>query len=120
MSIILLAGGIGAAHAAETPTRTCVDHPGMNAVDKGRLAYMRLNCYSCHSANGHGGTMGPSLIGEGEETASAVTEGKDGGMPSFNNSLCPGDLDNLTAYINTLGTGTEPTWTHWWEAYPSQ
>jgi len=102
-----------------TTTPNCVT-PTQDMAVEGRRAYMRMNCYSCHGASGHGGSMGPSLVGEADETAEAVLQGKDGGMPSFKNNLCPNDIKNLTAYLQLLGTGTEPDFVNWWETNPSQ
>ena len=90
----------------------------LDAAGEGRRAYMRLNCYSCHSMGAHGGTMGPSLVGKADEVADAVPNGEDGGMPPFRNYLCTNDLANLKAYIQLLGTGSEPTFTDWWVDRP--
>lgn len=92
----------------------------LDAAGEGRRAYMRLNCYSCHSMGAHGGTMGPSLIGKADEVADAVPNGEEGGMPPFRNYLCTNDLANLKAYIQLLGTGSEPTFTDWWVDRPTR
>jgi mono/diheme cytochrome c family protein len=66
--------------------------------------------------NAHGASMGPSLVGvESGDVREAVLYGEDKGMPSFKNNLCANDIANLTAYLQLLGTGTEPTFTNWWE-----
>lgn len=120
LGIILLAGGIGAAHAADpilTTKPTCVTPTNDMAVE-GRRAYLRMNCYSCHGSSGHGGGMGPSLVGEADETAEAVLNGEGEGMPSFKNNLCANDVANLTAYLQLLGTGSEPSFLNWWEPGP--
>jgi len=57
-----------------------------DAIENGRRAFMRLNCNVCHSSTGHGGTMGPSLVGKGDEVADAVPNGEDNGMPAFKNT----------------------------------
>ncbi|MGJ0485337.1 MAG: c-type cytochrome [Methylomicrobium sp.] len=122
LGIILLGGGIGAAQAAD-PIQTTTPHciaPTMDATGEGRRTYMRLNCYSCHGSNGHGASMGPSLVGEADEVREAVMNGEGEGMPSFKNNLCPNDLANLTAYVQLLGTGTEPDFLNWWESKPSR
>ena len=62
--------------------------------------------------------MGPSLVGEGGEVAEAVTNGEDEGMPSFKKYLCPNDLADLKAYIDTLGSKASPNFTDWWVANP--
>ncbi|MDD5035271.1 MAG: c-type cytochrome [Methylococcaceae bacterium] len=103
-----------------TTTPGCVTPTNDTAVE-GRRAFIRMNCYSCHGATGHGGGMGPSLVGvESGDVSEAVLKGEDGGMPSFKNNLCPNDVANLTAYLQLLGTGTEPTFVNWWEPNPSR
>ncbi len=94
--------------------------PTQDAAGEGRRAFMRMNCYSCHGMGGHGGAMGPSLVGEADEVAEAVSQGEGEGMPAFKNNLCPNDLANLTAYIRLLGTGTEPKFVNWWEPNPAR
>ncbi len=138
LGLILLAGGIGAAHADRRPTTSttsttstadpiqtttpeCLtpDQTTNDAAVEGRRAYMRMNCYSCHGSNGHNGGMGPSLIGAADDVAEAVPNGEDGGMPAFKNNLCANDIANLKAYIQLLNTGTEPTFVNWWEPGPN-
>lgn len=114
--------GGGSSVAADPKLTTppqCIT-PTQDAAGEGRRAFMRMNCYSCHGMGGHGGAMGPSLVGEADETAEAVTQGEGEGMPSFKNNLCPNDLANLTAYLRLLGTGSEPTFVNWWESHPSR
>lgn len=93
-------------------------NPNSDAIENGRRAYVRLNCTVCHSSTGHGGTMGPSLVGAGDDVAEAVTQGEEGGMPSFKKYLCPNDLADLKAYIDTLGSAASPDFTDWWVAHP--
>ena len=93
-------------------------NPNADAIENGRKAYMRLNCSVCHSDSGHGGTMGPSLVGEGDEVAEAVSQGEEGGMPSFKKYLCPNDLADLKAYVDSLGSKTSPDFTDWWVPNP--
>jgi len=136
LGIILLAGGMGAAHAEGTRTRTttttttgtttptaapnCIT-PTLDAAGEGRRAFVRMNCYSCHGGSGHGGTMGPSLVGvEAGEVGDAVLNGEGEGMPPFKGYLCANDIANLTTYLQTLGTGTEPTFMEWWIPNPTQ
>jgi len=77
-------------------------------------------------APGHGGRagggMGPSFRREAPEygdLSEAVLEGEDRGMPAYRN-VSATDITNLSAYFKTLGTSSEPTFTRWWEATPSQ
>lgn len=142
--LILFAGGMSAAHADRPRTSssnstdskgsntsgstasttittppTCIT-PTQDAAGEGRRAYMRMNCYSCHGNDAHGGSMGPSLVGEADETGEAVLNGEGEGMPSFKNNLCPNDIANLKAYLQLLDTGTEPSFVRWWEPNPSR
>ncbi len=89
-----------------------------DAIENGRRAFMRLNCNVCHAGNGHGGTMGPSLVGKGDDVSDSVPNGEDNGMPAFKKYLCPTDIANLTAYVNSLGTKGSPDFTDWWVAHP--
>lgn len=86
----------------------------LDPVIEGRRAFVRMNCYSCHGMGGHGAGMGPSLVGKANEM-DAVTGGEEGGMPSFKKNLCTNDIKNLSAYVASLGTKSEQTFTHWWE-----
>ncbi|MGZ5076215.1 MAG: c-type cytochrome [Methylobacter sp.] len=70
-----------------------------NAADDGRRAYNRLNCVSCHGQDGSGG-MGPDIRGEGDDIAEAVYG--EGAMPSFAGFLCPNDITDLQAYLNSI------------------
>lgn len=123
--LLLLAAAIGTPLAADTtpdPVQTtepeCVRRtdPIIPAAE-GRRAYMRLNCYSCHGNSAHGGAMGPSLVGKANE-ADVVYEGDGHGMPGFQDNLCPNDVAYLAAYLDSLGTDSEPKFTHWWERGP--
>jgi mono/diheme cytochrome c family protein len=93
-------------------------NPKSDAIENGRRAYVRLNCNVCHSNIGHGNPMGPSLVGAGDDVAEAVTQGQEGGMPSFKKYLCPNDLADLKAYIDFLGSAASPDFTDWWVANP--
>ena len=112
-------GTKGTAGTTITTTPNCIT-PTQDAAGEGRRAFMRMNCYSCHGMGAHGGSMGPSLVGEADETSEAVLNGEGEGMPSYKNNLCPNDIANLTAYLQLLGTGTEPTFVRWWEPNPTR
>ena len=127
-SVVLLTGGVSvvnAANPAPDPIQTTKsDCSSTNSTQdmaiEGRRAFMRMNCYSCHGMSGHGAGMGPSLVGKANE-ADVVIEGDGHGMPAYKNNLCTNDVRNLSAYLALLGTGTEPTFTHWWvQGVPSR
>ena len=93
----------------------------LGPAEEGRRVFLKENCYGCHGGRGGGG-MGPNFRSDrpGEDDVKdAVREGKSGGMPAFPN-LSSRDIDILAAYFKTLRTRAEPTFTHWWEAVPSQ
>ena len=125
--ILLLTGGISLVNAADPIEKTKPDcsrsitstMPNFDMANEGRRAFMRMNCYSCHGMSGHGAGMGPSLIGKAN-SVDVVYEGDGHGMPGFKNNLCSNDVNNLRAYLALLGTGNEPSFTHWWEKTPSR
>lgn len=111
-SAICLSLLLGHARAATTPT--------LSPAGEGRRMFLKLNCYGCHGMAGGGG-MGPNIVGaESGDVNEAVTQGEDTGMPSFSAYFTSTDTANIAAYLRSIGTKTEPTFTHWWEAIPTQ
>ena len=88
----------------------------------GRKVFLRENCYICHGGRAGGG-MCPSLrdirpdFGDVEEF---VLNGSPSGMPSFRARVTAQEIADLAAYFETLRSPQEPTFTHWWEAVPTQ
>jgi mono/diheme cytochrome c family protein len=99
-----------------------VDQPSgpLNPAGEGRRIFLSHNCYGCHGGRGGGG-MGPNLRGQGlqKDDVNEAVHGLPGGMPRFRD-LQDTDINNLAAYIQSLKTPAEPTFTHWWEPIPSQ
>jgi cytochrome c551 len=91
---------------------------GGNAI-RGRKVYLKANCYGCHGGRGGGG-MGKSLREERESEAEAILDGTGSGMPAYRGILTSAEISDVGAYIRSLRTAAEPTFTHWWEAVPSQ
>jgi mono/diheme cytochrome c family protein len=88
----------------------------------GRKLFLENNCYICHGGRGGGG-MCPSLRANKPDEGdvfSALQNGTPVGMPSFAALLAQPDMQDLFAYIDSLRTPNEPTFTHWWEANPTQ
>lgn len=88
----------------------------------GRKLFLRENCYICHGGRGGGG-MCPSLRDDKPDESDvieALREGTETGMPSFERRLTRRQMEDIAAYIQTLRTNREPTFTHWWETIPSQ
>jgi mono/diheme cytochrome c family protein len=89
-----------------------------NAIN-GRKVFLKANCYICHGGRGGGG-MCPSLREDRPDDDDVIREGTSSGMPAFKNILTEREIEDVIAYIQTLRTNQEPTFTHWWEAVPSQ
>lgn len=94
---------------------------------EGRRLYLKYNCYGCHGMYG-GGAMGPSLRGGGGgdnggdagDVREAVLQGEDEGMRSFKSYFSSTDIDNMVAYVRSLGTKSEPTFKDWWKPNPDK
>jgi cytochrome c len=97
-------------HAAATRGGTSgvirVDNQGDPIA--GRKLFVENNCYICHGGRGGGG-MCPSL-----------RDNKPDQGDVFAAILARPDMEDLFAYIDSLRTPAEPTFTHWWEANPTQ
>ncbi len=67
------------------------------------------NCARCHGADGGGG-IGPRLAGgavvdaypDAADEVAVVTDGKSGGMPSFDGRLSEQEIDQVVEYTRTL------------------
>jgi len=112
---LLLSAGAGAFSPPDDGNK------GGGSPVEGRRVFLRENCYGCHGGRAGGG-MGPNFRDDrptADDVENAVENGLPGGMPAFHN-LKDQDIRNLVAYINSLRTPAEPTFTHWWEPVPSQ
>jgi mono/diheme cytochrome c family protein len=85
----------------------------------GRKAFLKANCYICHGGRGGGG-MCPSLREDRPDDKNVVRDGTGSGMPAFEDILTDREIEDAMAYIQTLRTSREATFTHWWEAVPTQ
>ena len=92
----------------------------LDSAGEGRRVYLKQNCYGCHGGRGGGG-MGPNFRGAAPDqaTVAAALQGLPGGMPAYP-GLTATDIQNLTAYLQSLRTSAEPTFTRWWQAVPTQ
>jgi mono/diheme cytochrome c family protein len=100
---------------------TAASAMALDSTGEGRRLFLQFNCYGCHGGRAGGG-MGPNFRDDrptADDVKNAVEEGLPGGMPRFEN-LEDRDIKNLVSYIKSLRTPAEPTFTHWWEAVPSQ
>lgn len=119
VSLALVVGVVAAA--------TTVSAQTLSPAGEGRRAWLKYNCYGCHGMRAQGG-MGPNIQHEGDDVGEAVLEGEDGGMPSFRPYLTQhpdpagttGLINNLRAYLQSIGTANEPRFTHWWDQVPKE
>ena len=79
----------------------------------GRKVFLRENCYGCHGGRAGGG-MCPSLR-DGADVQDVIFDGTPSGMPSFRGRVTDREVQDLQAYIDSLRSAQEPTFTHWWE-----
>jgi mono/diheme cytochrome c family protein len=85
-------------------------------AEAGRRLFLRENCYGCHGGRA-GGAMCPNLRGidaTDEEIIETIHEGTEEGMPAFGRLLSDAQIRDLLAYIRSLRTPAEPTFTIWW------
>jgi mono/diheme cytochrome c family protein len=95
----------------------------LSPAEEGRRLYLSNNCYGCHGDVGGGSAYGaPAFRREGAELGDlteAIQEGEDRGMPAFPNLNNTTAINNLYAYLSSLGSSSEPTFYDWWEAVPT-
>jgi mono/diheme cytochrome c family protein len=81
------------------------------AADRGREAYVRSGCWSCHGYEGQGGSTGPK-IGPNPmpyPAFSAFVRTTTGAMPPFTEKVLPEeDLRALHAYLASRPAGPNP------------
>jgi cytochrome c oxidase cbb3-type subunit 3 len=89
-------------------------HGDREAMQEGRRLFVHFNCSGCHGGHAGGG-MGPSLRDKdwiyGSDPAhifASIADGRAHGMPSWGTRLPTEQVWQLTAYISSLGTSTEP------------
>ena len=85
-------------------------------AEAGRRLFLRENCYGCHAGRA-GGAMCPNLRGIDDSDAEiieTIREGTPVGMPAFGRLLSDAQIRDLLAYIRSLRTPAEPTFTIWW------
>ena len=65
--------------------------------------------------------MGPNIVGaEAGDVSEAVLQGKDEGMPSYRRIATSANVNNLTAYLRSIGTARDLKFNDWWVATPTK
>jgi cytochrome c oxidase cbb3-type subunit 3 len=84
------------------------------ALGQGRRFFVAYNCAGCHGDHGGGG-MGPSLrdhvwlYGSSDaQIADSIARGRGFGMPAWEKMLTPAQIWQITAYIKSMRTASEP------------
>ena len=107
---------------ASSPASTRVANDSDDGSPReGRRIFLRENCYGCHGGRAGGG-MCPSLREDEpdeDDIRRVIRNGTPNGMPPFP-QLTSRDIEHLEAYFDTLGDDDEPTFTHWWEPFPTR
>ena len=95
--------------------------PSLGPAGDGRRLYLELNCYLCHGDRG-AGAFGPNIQGAGlSDVQEVVMQGDpEAGMPAFGKYVTATDIKNITAYLASIGSASEPMWFDWWVAHPKQ
>jgi mono/diheme cytochrome c family protein len=121
----LLACSLGAtaqAQRAPAPARPALlataEPALLSPAGEGRRRYLALNCYVCHGMYA-GGAMAPAIAhAEKGDVQEAVMQGEDTGMPSFARYVTQTDINDLTAYLQSIGGPNEPVFMDWWVKIP--
>lgn len=92
----------------------------LGPAGEGRRLYLKLNCYGCHGMAAQGG-MGPKIKGkERGDVAEKMLKGEGGGMPSYSAYVTTTDINNIAAYLQSIGTSSEPVFNDWWVPVPTK
>jgi cytochrome c551 len=124
VGLVWLAVAATAAAKAAHPTEVTAASARVAGMDddgdpiNGRRLFLKMNCYGCHGGRGGGG-MCPSLRDRGVDP-DVIREGSPKGMPAFGQLLTDQEILDLVAYIKSMRSPDEPTFTHWWELVPTR
>ena len=92
----------------------------LTPAGEGRRLFLEYNCYSCHGNRAQGG-MGPRIVhAEAGDLSEVIREGGDSGMLSYGSLLSTTDINNLFAYLSSIGTPNEPMFYDWWVPVPTK
>lgn len=76
----------------------------------GQVLYVASACASCHGLDGSGGAVGTFVLGTNAQRLENIVRQGNGGMPIYlEGDLPPDHVENIAAYIQTLGPAPTPT-----------
>ncbi|MGR8011022.1 cytochrome bc1 complex diheme cytochrome c subunit [Streptomyces hypolithicus] len=111
--LLLALAATGGLYAAFAPaSKAQADDTAQSlAIEEGKKLYA-VGCSSCHGTGGQGGSDGPSLVGVGSaavdfQVATGRMPAQQPGaqVPKKKNIYSQADIDQLSAYIASLGAG---------------
>lgn len=78
--------------------------PASDPVQHGKQLFVAEGCASCHGLDGHGGVVGPSILGTKAQKLRTVTNVGPQGMPAYApGALSDEDLTAIAAFLNASG-----------------
>ncbi|MDT3397839.1 c-type cytochrome [Streptomyces sp. B1866] len=117
--VLLLALAVtGGLYAALSPTEAKAEDTSAQslAIEEGKKLYA-VGCQSCHGTGGQGTSDGPSLVGVGSAavdfqvgTGRMPAQQPGAQVPKKRNIYSQSKIDQLAAYIASLGAGPEKPW----------
>jgi mono/diheme cytochrome c family protein len=77
--------------------------PSNDLIQRGKQLFVTKGCATCHGLDGHGGIIGPSIVGTKAEKLRVRTTVGPQGMPAYAPSaLTDEDLAAIAAYLKAM------------------
>jgi cytochrome c553 len=77
--------------------------PANDQVERGKQLFVAEGCATCHGLDGHGGIIGPSIVGTKAAKLRVRTNVGPGGMPAYAPGvLSDQDLAAIAAYLESM------------------
>ncbi len=77
--------------------------PGTDPVERGKELFVTEGCASCHGLDGHGGIIGPSIVGTKADKLRVKTSVGPQGMPAYApGALTDQELAAIAAYLQAM------------------
>ena len=77
--------------------------PSSDPVELGKQLFVSNGCAGCHGLDGHGGVIGPSIVGTKAEKLRVMTDVGPKGMPPYApGALTDQDLAAIAAYLQSM------------------
>lgn len=77
--------------------------PSTDLIQQGKQLFITKGCATCHGLDGHGGIIGPSIVGTNAKKLRVRTTVGPKGMPAYAPSaLTDNDLAAIAAYLKAM------------------